>query len=320
MKYVKKKTKGEVLRGILFWFFLLVFIGSASYLLYELVIVPYQNHKSTSKFQDAYGTAVSNVASQQPKPDTGGEDLQVLDKFKPLLEMNGDVVGWLTVPNTSLNHPVFYKPDGNNYYLKRDAEQNYNKLGSLYIADYCKMEPNPSQVLVIHGHNMEDSDEMFGQLMKFKKADFLQENPVFTFDTLYREAEWKIIGVCRVSAYDSHGDDFHYNATEYGDQASFDEFIYKMRVRSLYHIQDDVSYEDQLLVFSTCDYAFYGDRFIVVARRLREDETEESVRAQYIMEVNDAVLYPNLYYDTYQAERPTEEQIASSYASFYTAE
>ncbi len=67
-------------------------------------------------------------------------------------------------------------------------------------------------------------------------------------------------------------------------QAFFDEFLYNMRVRSLYHIQDDASYEDQLLIFSTCDYAFYGDRFIVVARRLREGETEESVRAQYIME------------------------------------
>lgn len=41
--------------------------------------------------------------------------------------------------------------------------------------------------LVMYGHNMEDNDEMFGQLMKFKSFDFLNENPVFTFDTLYEE-------------------------------------------------------------------------------------------------------------------------------------
>lgn len=319
MKHAKKTGKGEVVRKVLFWISLLVFLASASYLLYEFVIIPYQNHKSTSKFQDAYYNSASSNTNSQTQPEEG-EPPQVLEKFKPLLEMNEDVIGWLTVPNTSLNNPVFYKPDGNNYYLKRDAEKNYNKLGSLYVADYCQVYPEPSQVLVIHGHNMEDSDEMFGQLMKFKDEDFLRENPVFTFDTLYEEAKWKIIGICRVSAYQEHGDDFQYNATGYSGEASFHEFLYNMRIRSLYHIQDDASYEDQLLIFSTCDYAFYGDRFIVVARKLREGETEESVRAQYTMEKNSVALYPNLYYDTYQVERPTDEQIAAGYASFYDDE
>ncbi len=319
----RQKKKKAIVRRVAFIVALAVFLGSSGYLGYELVLVPYLNRQSLSRFQQLYTPSVPDktpVASQEPGGEDEPKEPVVNEKFEPLLELNEDVIGWLTVPNTTLNYPVFFKPDGHDFYLKRDAEKKYNKLGSLYISDACSFLPSPSQVLVMYGHNMEDSDEMFGQLMKFKNADFLKQNPVFTFDSLYRDGKWKIIGICRASSDISHGDDFVYYNTQYATESAFGDFIKKMRIRSLYNIQDDVQYQDQLMVFSTCDYAFYGDRLIVVARKLREGETEEYVRACYQFEVNKAALYPNMYYSTYKKERPTEEQIEENYQAFYQKE
>ena len=315
MKYARKVPKKELLQKLLFVAALAVFLVSASYLIYDFVIVPFQSHKSVSEFQTAYenGGKESPASQGQQSPGEGG----ILPKFQSLLALNEDTAGWLVIPNTSINHPVFYRPEGNNYYLKRDAKKNDNKLGSLYIGDHCAMFPAPSQVLIMYGHNMEDSDEMFGQLMKYKKLDFLKQNPVFTFDTLYEESKWKIIGVCRVSAEASHGDNFPYTIADYESPESFDSFLYNMRIRSLFYIQDGVSYSDQLMIFSTCDYAFYGDRLIVVARKLREGETEEKIRRAYHAEQNRFALYPNLYYQTYGASRPGEEDLQAGYNAFY---
>lgn len=310
-----KKQKMSVLRKIVFGIALVVFLGSLGYIINELIIIPNQNKQSIGKFQELYKTSSQSSSSAQSSQP--GEKV-ILEKFKPLLELNEDTIGWLNIPNTSVDFPVFYKPDGNNFYLKRDAQKNDNKLGSLYIGDNCSMDPM-SKALVMYGHNMEDNDEMFGQLMKYKKIEFLQENPVFTFDTLYEEAQWKIIAVVRASVNDMDKSQYVYWRSEYSDQGSFDAFVKESRVRSMYNIEDDTTFDDQLMVFSTCDYAFWGDRLVIVSRRLREGETEESVRQSRI-EKNEVTKYSQLYYDFYGGSAPSEAQIENNYATFYHTE
>lgn len=308
----KVKKKGK-LCTVLFVICLLVFLGSGGYLLNELVIIPYRSRASIGDFQNIYHSEEEKTSSGQMT----GEN-HILDKFVPLLEMNEDTVGWLTIPNTSVDFPVFYKPDGNNFYLKRDAHKNSNKLGSLYIGDNCSMDPM-SDVLVMYGHNMEDNDEMFGQLMKFKSIDFLKENPVFTFDTLYEESQWKILAVIRASTNDLDKNEYVYWQSDYESDEDFMKFVQESRVRSMYNIEDDTNPEDQLLVFSTCDYAFWGDRLVIVSRKLREGETEAQVRNSRI-EKNPAAKYSQLYYDFYGGEAPSQQEIEENYRSFYGTE
>ena len=74
---------------------------------------------------------------------------QVFDK---LLTINPDTVGWLTVNNTKINYPVVKGKD-NDYYLKRDYNQNKNSMGWIYM-DYRNSINILSQNTIIYGHNI----------------------------------------------------------------------------------------------------------------------------------------------------------------------
>ena len=310
----KKRTVKHAVLTVIFWLALAVMLVSGGVLIYELVIVPGQSHKSIQDFQNIYSRPNTSPSSE---PVRGEEEPPVLPEFLPLIEKNADVAGWLTVPNTTIDNPVFWTPENQNYYLRRDAEGNGNKLGSLFLSAGSTLQPQ-AQVMVMYGHNMEDNDEMFGQLLKFKRLDFLKENPTFTFDTKYRRGEWKIIAVCRASVAARDEGSFVYYNTGYGDEESFNAFIRNARTRSLFHIDDDVNYDDSLLVFSTCEYNFWGDRLVVVARRLREGESADAVSTEKY-ESNPVILMPDSYYalDYIHETAPSQEAIDAAYEKFY---
>ena len=314
----KKRSAKRIVLTVIFWLALTVMIVSGGVLLYELVIIPGQSHKSIQGYQSVYSRP-SAVSSEEPGKTEEPGDPSVLPEFLPLLEKNADTAGWLTIPNTTIDYPVFWTPEDQNYYLRRDADGNDNKLGSLFLSAGSTLQPQ-AQVMVMYGHNMEDNDEMFGQLLKFKKLDFLKANPTFTFDTKYRRGEWKIIAVCRGSVAAKDEGSFVYYHTEYSDEESFDAFIRNARTRSLFHIDDDVHYGDSLLVFSTCEYSFWGDRLVVIARKLRGGESADVSTGNY--ETNPVVLMPDSYYDlSYIKETaPSQEAIDAAYEKFYGGE
>lgn len=315
----KKRSAKKIALTVVFWFALAVMLVSGGVLVYELVIVPGQNKQATKDYQNLYSRP---PASSALEASSAGEALpaQVLPEFVPLLEKNPDTAGWLTIPDTEIDHPVFWTPNDQNYYLRRDADGNSNKLGSLFLSAGSTLDPQ-AQVMVLYGHNMEDNDEMFGQLLKFKQLDFLKSHPTVTFDTIYRRGEWKIIAVCRASVADRDAADFVYYRTSYSSEASFDEFIKNARMRSMFQIDDDVRYDDSLAVFSTCEYAFWGDRFVLVARRLRDGEDPAAISTDRYA-ANPVMLMPDSYYalDYVRDTPPSQEALDAAYDSFYGGE
>ena len=321
----KKKKRGNAVLRAVFVIALIVFAVSGGMLMNELVIQPWIANKNLNDYRHLKPNTSANLhtTSSTASADTasaasGGADdapAQMLESFRALYERNADIAGWLTIPGTALDHPVFYTPNDQNYYLKRNADGEDDKYGSLYLSAGSTLEPQ-AQVMVMYGHNMEQDDLMFGQLNKFKKLKFLQQHPTFTFDTIYRTGTWKIIAVCRASTGELGK--FAYNTTEYGSAAEFDAFIRQARERSMYRIADDVTYGDSLLVLSTCDYMFYGDRLVIVARKLRDGESADAIDPS-VYEENEVMKWPDVYYTLSYATgtRPTDEAIDRAYTEYY---
>ena len=86
----------------------------------------------------------------------------------------------------------------------------------------------------------------------------------------------------------------------------------------MYRIADDVAFGDSLLVLSTCDYLFYGDRLVVIARKLRPGESAETIDTS-VYEENDMMLWPDVYYSLSYATstKPSDEAIAQAYLKYY---
>lgn len=228
------------------------------------------------------------------------------DKYKLLYAQNQDFVGWLNVPNTSIDMPV-YKCSNNSYYLKHDNYDTYTKYGTLFM----DMENNPLNLTrntTIYGHNF-DNKLIFDELHNYQDPEFFKKSPVIEFNTLYKDYKWKVIAAFHTNG-SSEGDNdylFYYIASDFGNN-SFMKFYDELQQRSYIHTGVDVQPTDKVLTLSTCTYFFDRNgslenaRFVVIARLVRDGESEE-VDTSLVTE-NNNVRYPQLYFDVFGGTNP----------------
>ena len=68
--------------------------------------------------------------------------------------VNPDVIGWITVPGTTINSPIVQAPtDDPDFYLSHDVYGNYNIYGAIYLDAECAEAGLDSRNAVILGHH-----------------------------------------------------------------------------------------------------------------------------------------------------------------------
>lgn len=96
-------------------------------------------------------TELDSKKSEPPEVDWAG-----------LKAVNDDVVGWLQVPGTTINYPV-YQAEDNDYYLHTSATGDWSIGGQLFL-DYENAAPGMKDPLSqIYGHHLLDGT-MFEQI------------------------------------------------------------------------------------------------------------------------------------------------------------
>ena len=209
-------------------------------------------------------------------------------------EQNSDVVGWLTVPGTTLHEPVLQAAD-NSYYLRRGLNKKYDYAGVLFMDYRAKADPGQlSMNTVIYGHNLgspmgmrDDPDGVqFAQLLKFTDPEFARENPYIYLTLGEKQMAFQIFAVSYAEAYTSPVQYHHASYTA----GEFAQLVEDMRARSLYNYDVTVSPGDRLLTLSTCTYK-YGtywqntdQRFVVMARLVQEGESYQPTAALTVNE------------------------------------
>lgn len=192
-----------------------------------------------------------------PKPDK-------LDEILAARAKNADVVGYLSVPSTTLDMPVVKYSD-NAYYLKHDINKQPYYWGWPFID--CADSPEPlSRNTIIYGHNMGDG-KLFAQLKQYENKDFLNRNPIIYYGTDKHDYYWKVFAVFITDT------NLNYIQTDFTSNREFMDTIQLMRRQSMYGATVDVRPTDRILTFSTCTYEFKGARFVVQARLIRPGES-----------------------------------------------
>ena len=88
--------------------------------------------------------------------------------------MNNDVIGWLTIYDTTIDYPVVRSPKSNDDYLSKNPEGEWEGSGSLFLDHNNKADFSDFNT-IIFGHHMA-GPAMFGQLDEFLNKDFFDKH------------------------------------------------------------------------------------------------------------------------------------------------
>lgn len=214
----------------------------------------------------------------------------MLSDFYKLYDTNSDIRGWLSIPNTVINYPVVQSTD-NDYYLHNNFNKSADYYGSLFL-DYRDNISPQSQNMIIYGHNMKDG-QMLTAIVNYEQTDFYKTSSLITFNTIYGHYSWKVFAAFITNADPKDGYVFNYLVTNFSSNDAFNNFIKEVRARSLINTPSvDVIPGDTLLTLSTCYYSSNDARFVVMARRVRPNEStsiEPATRNKNALSATDAV-------------------------------
>ena len=194
--------------------------------------------------------------------------------FFELYHYNKDIVGWITVGNY-LSMPVVYRD--NEFYLKHDYYGNPDKAGTLFINEANTIWPADANLL-FHGHNMRDGS-VFGDLDDYRTAEYLRDNVIVTFRTIYDETEkyYVIFSLFDASMAIGNGNYFDVGYINFDDSDEFKMYTDQLQRRNYFNMPFDVREGDHMLTLLTCSYSNDNGRFMLFCRELREDETVEGI-------------------------------------------
>lgn len=116
--------------------------------------------------------------------------------FEALRNINSDIVGWIYIPNTSIDYPILIGGTDEEY-LYKDMEGNYSELGSIF--SYANTNKDLLDgVTFLFAHNMLQY-QMFGELRRYLDDDFRSQHPKIYVYTGSRTVELGIYSIftCR---------------------------------------------------------------------------------------------------------------------------
>ena len=81
-------------------------------------------------------------------------------------------IGWLKIPGTDINYPVMQTVADEDYYIDKDFDQEYSRVGMLF-ADASSDVKTPSDNILIYGHNMKSGNMFHDLLLREEEVFFI---------------------------------------------------------------------------------------------------------------------------------------------------
>lgn len=184
---------------------------------------------------------------------------QIQDKYLPLLAVNPEVIGWITIEDTPINYPLVQHSD-NTYYLSYDSNNSPSVYGSIYI-DHRNQSDLDNKNTLIYGHNMNNC-AMFHALINFKDKDFFEKHPYIYVSNLYTQFAYEVFAVYVVDANQET------IGVNYASDAAFLDYLNACQSRSLFTRPINFTATDQIITLVTCSYELDNARTIVQAKRI----------------------------------------------------
>lgn len=232
------KTTPRFNKKILIWVITVavIAIGVLSFALADLISAL----KEYGDENDIY----SNLEKLGPK-NIDEKDLNSFDvDFEFLKQINPDIVAWIVMPDTRINHPVVQTQD-NEKYLDITFENTQNSAGTIFL-DFLNQPDFSDFNNIIYGHNMNDGS-MFHDLVKLKDAGYYNLHNAGYLITPGQVFRFEIFAVNLLDSEDE------YRMIGFASKEDFLDFIEKYKSSSIVKKDIEISVKDKILTLSTCD-------------------------------------------------------------------
>ena len=229
------KSKNSTIAYVFILIFIAIFIFSA------IQIIKYiKNSKENEKILEEISKYITINSSED-----GEEQDKIHIDFNSLKEKNSDTIGYLKVNGTDIESVVVQAED-NSYYLSHNFDKNNNNAGWIF-ADYRNKFDGTDRNIVIYGHNMKNGT-MFSSLKNILNNDWqeAEENKYITFITENKASTYEVFSIYTIENED------YYITTSFKDDEEFQNFIDKIKSRSIKNYETKVTSEDKILTLSTC--------------------------------------------------------------------
>ena len=205
-----------------------------------------------------------------------------VETFEDLQKKNSDVVGWLTVYGSTIDYPVLYSDQDNNYYLNHNALKEPESSGSIFL-DYRNHPDFTDFNNILHGHHMA-RHKMFGDLDRFADEKYFREHEFGNVFFDGKDHSFQIIATILTDGYD--GNIYKTGIKTEAEKVKFINYVYlkaklirgvdltnktaaeRERTLLTQGVTSPLTPGDTLLTFSTCNLNETNGRYIVVAKLL----------------------------------------------------
>ena len=194
---------------------------------------------------------IPDITASDTLPDDIRQSL--VDSAQTLHNEYSDCIGWLYIPNTSVDEPVMHCTD-NDYYLNHAFDGSSLQAGSVFLDCRCEGRfMNPINIL--YSHNMRNGS-MFADIPKYSEESYFEAHKygwLATPENIYRidffscaKADWKDL--------------------LYDGGTSVNDWIPHIYDCSVVSREVTYSENDRFISLSTCSYEFKNARTILTGK------------------------------------------------------
>lgn len=256
--------RGKIVRNFILTVLTLLFAGVAVFAGREAWGVYSVRAQSADAYEDLEARYISVPTAARkipleggggaaPEGDKGDIPFPEVD-FDALREVNGDVIAWLYLPDSTICHPVVQTTNNDKYlYVLFDGTEN---ITGCPFVEYRNSPDFTDPNTIIYGHHMRDGG-MFADVEKFKEQDYYDRHPCFLLMTPEKNY------VIRVFAgYVASTDMDAWRLSFQGEQ-DFLNWIDGNIALSAFTSPVRPTAEDRIVTISTCSYEFEDARFVL---------------------------------------------------------
>lgn len=196
--------------------------------------------------------------------------------------VNPDVIGWITIPGTDINHPVVQaRASDPDRYLHYDVYGDYNPNGAIYLDAECEEYGLSSRNAVILGHSslLSGVTTRFGYIASYKDASFAAEHATVLIQTPNSKMRYRVRFANIVKGWEST------KRTSFESDADFRDWYDTSRDEAAM-VLDGTTEPSQVISLVSCSYNYWKNNERTVVTTSNETgagtvsaETDQSIPA-----------------------------------------